>query len=87
MPTQTTEHAFESYVEEILLNRSGWRRGSREEFVADLMMQRMADNDRIVTRYMDDQEFGNAAFEVLSKAIYEAIPLVEEGAAATQNIS
>ena len=33
----------------------------------------MAENDKIVTRYMDDQEFGNAAFDALSKAIYEAI--------------
>ena len=26
------------------------------------MVQRMADNDKIVTRYMDDKEFGAAAF-------------------------
>ncbi len=40
----------------------------------DLMVQRMVDNDKIVTRYMDDQAFGDAAFTVLSKAIYESIP-------------
>jgi type I restriction enzyme R subunit len=39
----------------------------------DLIVQRMAENDQIVTRYMDDQEFGSAAFDALSKAIYEAI--------------
>jgi hypothetical protein len=32
-----------------------------------------ADNDTIVTRYMDDAEFGNVAFEALSRAIYDAI--------------
>lgn len=44
------------------------------QLIEDLMVQRMADNDKIVTRYMDDKEFGDAAFTVLSKAIYEAIP-------------
>jgi type I restriction enzyme R subunit len=39
----------------------------------DLIVQRMAENDQIVTRYMDDQEFGSVAFDALSKAIYEAI--------------
>ena len=38
------------------------------------MVERMADNDKIVTRYMDDKEFGDAAFAVLAKAIYESIP-------------
>ena len=42
--------------------------------LADLIIQRMADNDKIVTRYMDDRDFGETAFSVLSKAIYEAIP-------------
>ena len=42
------------------------------------MVQRMADNDRIVTRYMDDKEFGSAAFALLSKAIYDAIPATDE---------
>jgi len=44
------------------------------QLVEKLMVQRMADNDKIVTRYMDDKEFGSAAFDVLSKAIYESIP-------------
>jgi type I restriction enzyme R subunit len=42
--------------------------------VEDLMVQRMNDNDKIVTRYMDDKEFGDVAFTVLSKAIYDSIP-------------
>jgi len=44
------------------------------QLVEQLMVQRMAENDKIVTRYMDDREFGSAAFDVLSKAIYESIP-------------
>jgi type I restriction enzyme R subunit len=45
-----------------------------KQMLEDLIVQRMAENDKIVTRYMDDKEFGEAAFSVLSKAIYEAIP-------------
>ena len=33
------------------------------QLIEDLMVQRMADNDKIVTRYMDDKEFGSAAFD------------------------
>ena len=40
----------------------------------DLMIQRMSENDKIVSRYMDDKAFEDAAFEVLSKVIYETIP-------------
>lgn len=47
------------------------------QLIETLMIQRMADNDKIVTRYMDDKEFGSAAFAVLSKAIYESIPSQE----------
>lgn len=48
-----------------------------KQLLEDLMVQRMAENDKIVTRYMDDKEFGDAAFTVLSKAIYESIPTEE----------
>jgi type I restriction enzyme R subunit len=48
-----------------------------KQLLEDLMVQRMADNDKIVTRYMDDKEFGAAAFTVLSKAIYDSIPAGE----------
>ncbi len=44
------------------------------KMIEDLMIQRMGENDKIVTRYMDDKAFENAAFGVLSKVIYEAIP-------------
>ena len=42
------------------------------------MIQRMTDNDKIVTRYMDDKAFGSAAFGLLSKAIYDSIPADDE---------
>jgi type I restriction enzyme, R subunit len=45
-----------------------------QKLVDDLMIQRMSENDKIVTRYMDDKAFGDAAFAVLSKSIYESIP-------------
>ena len=45
----------------------------------DLMTQRMNENDKIVTRYMDDKAFEDAAFGVLSKVIYEAIPEANQG--------
>ena len=38
------------------------------------MIQRMSENDAIVTRYMDDKAFEDAAFGVLSRVIYESIP-------------
>lgn len=40
----------------------------------ELMIQRMSENDKIVTRYMDDKRFEDAAFAVLSRVIYDAIP-------------
>jgi len=40
----------------------------------DLMIQRMGENDRIVTRYMDDKAFADAAFAVLSRVNYDSIP-------------
>ena len=46
--------------------------------IEHLIVQRMADNDKIVTRYMDDKEFGSAAFAVLSQAIYDSIPSKDE---------
>lgn len=52
-----------------------YRLGLRQ-LVENLMIQRMADNDRILTRYMDDKEFGDAAFSVLSKSVYGSIPAV-----------
>lgn len=50
------------------------------QMLEDLMIQRMGENDKIVSRYMDDKAFEDAAFAVLSKVIYETIS-AEGGAA------
>jgi type I restriction enzyme R subunit len=43
------------------------------KFIEEFMIQRMGENDKIVTRYMDDPEFQNAAFPILAKAIFETV--------------
>jgi len=43
------------------------------KFIETLMVQRMAENDEIVTRYMDDPEFQDSVFPILAKEIYEGI--------------
>ena len=43
------------------------------KLIEDLIIQRMADNDKTVTRYMDDGEFQRTAFPILAKEICEAI--------------
>jgi type I restriction enzyme R subunit len=48
------------------------------KLIEELMVQRMGDNDKIVTRYLDDAEFQNAAYPILSKAIFESILSAEK---------
>ncbi len=43
------------------------------KLIEELMIQRMTENDKIVTRYMDDEDFQRTAFPILSKEIFEAI--------------
>jgi type I restriction enzyme R subunit len=38
-----------------------------------MMIQRMGENDKIVTRYMDDAEFQNSAFPILAREILDSI--------------
>lgn len=47
------------------------------QMLEDLMIQRMSENDKIVSRYMDDKAFEDAAFAVLSKVIYDTIPATD----------
>jgi type I restriction enzyme R subunit len=49
-----------------------------KKMIETLMIQRMADNDEIVTKYMDDKEFQEAVFPILAKEIYEKITVVNE---------
>ena len=41
-----------------------------KKMIEDFMIQRMADNDKIVTRYMDDKDFQAAVFPLLAKEIF-----------------
>jgi type I restriction enzyme R subunit len=43
------------------------------KLVEDLMIERMGDNDKIVTRYMADQDFQGSAFPILAREIFEAV--------------
>ena len=43
------------------------------KLIEEFMIQRLGENDKIVTRYMDDPEFQNAAFPILAKAIFETV--------------
>lgn len=43
------------------------------KLIEDLMIERMAENDRIVTRYMADQEFQGSAFPILAREIFETV--------------
>ena len=38
--------------------------------IEDFMIQRMADNDKIVMRYMDDKDFQSIVFSLLAKEIF-----------------
>ncbi|MFZ2656744.1 MAG: type I restriction endonuclease [Victivallales bacterium] len=44
-----------------------------KKIIESLMMQRMSDNDYIVSRYMDDAEFQKAIYPILAKEIYKGI--------------
>jgi type I restriction enzyme, R subunit len=41
--------------------------------IEDFMIERMGENDKIVTRYMADNDFQGTAFPILAKEIFEAI--------------
>ena len=41
--------------------------------IQGLMLERMADNDAIVTRYMSNREFEETAFSVLAREIFQIV--------------
>lgn len=43
------------------------------KLIEDLMIQRMAENDKIVVRYMDDGDFQRTAFPILAREIFESV--------------
>ncbi|MHB8249729.1 MAG: type I restriction endonuclease subunit R [Acidithiobacillus sp.] len=50
------------------------------KLIEDLMIQRMAENDKIVTRYMDDGDFQRTAFPILAREIFEAVHAAQKAA-------
>ena len=46
--------------------------GTRK-LIEDLMIERMAENDQIVTRYMADKEFQASAFPILAREIFDTV--------------
>ena len=56
-----------------------WRRGNtsrkrnRSRCPAPFSGRDVAENDKIVSRYMEDAEFQNTAFPLLAQAIFETI--------------
>ena len=48
--------------------------GTRKR-IPELMIERMAENDRIVTRYMEDEEFRTTTFPILAREIFDAVLL------------
>jgi len=43
------------------------------KLIEDLMIERMGENDKIVTRYMADHDFQGSAFPILAREIFESI--------------
>lgn len=43
------------------------------QIIKDLMMKRLKENDKIVTRYMDDDKFQKVIYSILAKEIYGTI--------------
>jgi type I restriction enzyme R subunit len=43
------------------------------KLIESLMIERMGENDKIVTRYMADQDFQSSAFPILAREIFETV--------------
>jgi type I restriction enzyme, R subunit len=48
------------------------------KLVEDFMIERMGENDKIVTRYMADRDFQAASFPILAREIFEAVRMKNE---------
>ena len=56
------------------LAEEGFYNGTKfHRVIEDFMIQRMADNDKIVTRYMDDKDFQSIVFPLLAKEIFTTL--------------
>lgn len=43
------------------------------KLIEELMIERVSENDRIVTRYMSDQDFQGTAFPILAREIFDSV--------------
>jgi type I restriction enzyme R subunit len=43
------------------------------KLIEDFMMERMGENDKIVTRYMADRDFQAGAYPILAREIFDAV--------------
>jgi type I restriction enzyme R subunit len=50
------------------------------KLVEDFMIERMGENDKIVTRYMADRDFQAAAYPILAREIFDAVRAHQAGA-------
>jgi len=44
-----------------------------KKLIDDFMIQRMSENDVIVTRYLEDNEYWKAIFPILTRGIWEEV--------------
>ncbi|MEF3695285.1 MAG: type I restriction endonuclease subunit R, partial [Candidatus Cloacimonadota bacterium] len=44
-----------------------------EQIIKDMMMKRLKENDKIVSRYMDDEKFQKVIFKIMAKEIYREV--------------
>jgi type I restriction enzyme R subunit len=51
------------------------------------MIERMGENDKIVTRYMADRDFQGSAFPILAKEIFETVRQSEADSKGTPPVS
>ena len=43
------------------------------KLIEDFMIERMGENDKIVTRYMADRDFQASAYPILAREIFDAV--------------
>ena len=49
------------------------------KLIEDLMIERMGENDKIVTRYMADRDFQASAFPILAREISDKVRATSAG--------
>lgn len=77
MPSETAKNAFETYVEEILLTKGGWKSGTKAEWDKDraLFPSRMLAEQTAIATYLDEE---TAKLEALAAKVGEAMERLQE---------